>query len=141
MATMTRTVQQMVRYRHLLMALLTRAFARKHYRTRFGMLWLILQPIVTTLMYTAVFSLIIRVPADGVPYPIFFMAGYIPWAYFSNVFMVNGQAIINHTNLIEHYNFPHIVLLCVPLITEWIEVFVGFVVLLVLILVLSVPLA
>jgi lipopolysaccharide transport system permease protein len=141
MGLMTRTLRQMYRYRHLLSSLIVRAFARKQYRTRLGLLWLILQPVVTVVMYTLVFSVIVRIPADGIPYPLFFLTGYIPWAYFSNVFVTNSRAITLHTNYIENYNFPHILLICVALITELVEVTVGFVALLLFILILRVPIA
>ena len=48
-----------------------------------GILWALLQPIVTTIIFTLVFVVFIRVPSQNVPYPVFAFAGLVIWQYFN----------------------------------------------------------
>src|SRR5574339_22382 len=51
--------------------------------TAIGAGWALLQPLLSTLIFTVVFSYVVKVPSDGVPYPLFVFAALLPWALFA----------------------------------------------------------
>src|SRR6185295_2563472 len=71
-------------YRELFYFLMLRDVKVRYKQTMFGVLWAILQPLVTMLIFTYFFGKLARVPAEGIPYPLFFYAGLVLWTFFSN---------------------------------------------------------
>lgn len=126
-------------YRHLLYEWVVERFSARFYRTLLGMFWLVIQPAATALVFTIVFSVITRIAPDDLPYPVFFLVGYVPWTYFSTVIINNSRSITSNLHLIQNYRFPRELLVYVPLLTELFEALVGTVILLLLILVFRVP--
>ncbi len=102
--------------RELLVNLTQREVKGKYKRTLFGQLWSLANPIATMLIYTAVFSFILKVePETGDPsglhiFALFLMCGLLPWSFFTNV--VNGGmgSLTGNENLIKKVSFPRVVL-------------------------------
>src|SRR5205085_403092 len=82
----------------------------RYKQTMFGVLWAILQPLVTMLIFTYFFGKLARVPAEGIPYPVFFYAGLVIWGFFSNSVMNAANSLLGNTNLITKVYFPRIVI-------------------------------
>ncbi len=85
-------------YRDLLIMFIKRDFVTYYKQTILGPIWFFIQPIFTTLIYMFVFGNLAGIPTDGIPKPLFYMAGITFWNYFSecltktsNVFKVNQQ--------------------------------------------------
>ena len=85
------------RYRDLLWLLVRRDFVSFYKQTILGPLWFFIQPLFTTLIYTFVFGNLAAIPTDGLPMPLFYLAGITAWNYFadclnktSTVFTVNA---------------------------------------------------
>ena len=102
--------------RELLVNLTQREVKGKYKRKLFGQLWSLANPIATMLIYTAVFSFILKVePETGDPsglhiFALFLMCGLLPWSFFTNV--VNGGmgSLTGNENLIKKVSFPRVVL-------------------------------
>jgi ABC-type polysaccharide/polyol phosphate export systems, permease component len=97
-------------YRELFYFLMWRDVKVRYKQTVFGVLWAILQPLVTMLIFTYFFGRLARVPADGIPYPIFFYAGLVIWGFFSNSVMNAANSLLGNTNLITKVYFPRIII-------------------------------
>src|SRR4051794_13212987 len=87
-------------YRELLLFLAWRDIKVRYAQTVLGAAWTILQPVLTMGMFTIVFGRLARVPSDGVPYPVFALAGLIPWSYFSTSLTGATGSVVSNANLI-----------------------------------------
>ncbi|MFL6275961.1 MAG: ABC transporter permease [Blastocatellia bacterium] len=97
-------------YRELFYFLMWRDVKVRYKQTLFGVLWAILQPLVTMLIFTYFFGKLARVPAEGIPYPVFFYAGLVIWGFFSNSVMNAANSLLGNTNLITKVYFPRIII-------------------------------
>jgi lipopolysaccharide transport system permease protein len=96
----------------------------RYKQTFVGAGWAILQPVATTLIFTVVFGRFARLPTDGIPYPVFALAGLVPWTFFSTAVGNTAISLVGNTNLISKVYFPR---LCVP-IASVLAAFVDFLV-------------
>jgi len=75
-----------------------------------GIAWAILQPFSIMVIFTAVFSLIVRMPSDGVPYPLFSYSALLPWTMLSTSLTMGVPSLVNNVNLVNKVYFPREVL-------------------------------
>jgi len=90
-------LKELWRYRDLILLFVKRDFVAKYKQTILGPLWFIIQPLLTTIMFTVVFGNIAGIPTDGLPQMLFYMTGITAWSYFalslnstSNTFVANA---------------------------------------------------
>jgi len=79
--------------RHILYALYNRDFKQQYVQTKLGILWAILKPAIITLLFTALFSYLIKVPSENYPYALFVLSGLLGWNLFSSI-LNNGSNIV-----------------------------------------------
>src|SRR5678810_837951 len=80
-------------YRELLLALIGRELKVRYKQTAIGVSWVLLQPLVSMLIFTAIFGYMVKVPSDGVWYPVFTMSALLPWAYFATAITRSGGSL------------------------------------------------
>ena len=73
----------LIKYRDLIFMFIKRDFVTFYKQTILGPLWYIIQPLVNTIVFTIIFGKLAKLPTDGIPPFIFYMAGNISWSYFS----------------------------------------------------------
>lgn len=101
--------------------------------TKLGALWIVLQPVMETLVYTAVFSLILaRKPRGGVPFVLFFLSGMILWQFFSSALIKASTLMNSKINTISQIKFPNQTLIFVELLEKLVDFVVTFIILIVL---------
>ena len=118
-------------YRELLGFLATRDIKVRYKQTVLGAGWAILQPVATAVVFTVVFGRLANLPSDGVPYPVFALAGLVPWTFFATAVGNTAVSLIGNTNLVSKVYFPR---LCIPIATvlaSFVDLLVSGVVLLV----------
>jgi lipopolysaccharide transport system permease protein len=96
-------------YRELLVFLVFREIQGIYRQTALGVTWLFLRPLVNVILLTFVFSTIVNVPSDGVPYPLFSLAALIPWGFFSNAVQRASRSLVDNMNVISKVYFPRLV--------------------------------
>jgi lipopolysaccharide transport system permease protein len=96
-------------YRDLLFLLVRRDFLARYKQTILGPAWFILQPLVTTLVFTVVFSRALGISTNDVPGPLFYMSGLLGWAYFSQLVTTTGSSFISNAALFGKVYFPRLV--------------------------------
>src|SRR6201998_1321137 len=69
-------------YRELLYFLTWREIKVRYKQTALGAAWAIIQPLFTMLVFSLFFGRLAKIPSDGIPYPLFSLAGLIPWTFF-----------------------------------------------------------
>lgn len=119
-------VKGVVQYRDLIWLMVKRYFTLIYRQTILGPLWIIIQPLLTTLIFTVVFGNIAGLPTDGMPKFLFYMAGNILWHYFSSCLTTTSNTFIQNRNLFGKVYFPR---LCMPISTvcsQLINFFVQF---------------
>ncbi len=100
------------RYRELLYFLVWRDVKVRYKQTVLGVAWVVLQPLLSTLIFTGLFGVLLEVPTGGVPYPLFVLCGLLPWNYFSGSLTKSSNSLVDNANLISKVYFPR---LLVPL--------------------------
>ncbi len=103
-------VKEIVRYKDLLYFLVVRGIKAKYAQSVLGIGWAIVQPLVSTLIFTIVFGNLARISSEGVPYFIFSLTALVPWTYFSNTLTESANSLISNSNLITKVYFPRMVL-------------------------------
>jgi lipopolysaccharide transport system permease protein len=97
-------------YRELLYALVGRELKVRYKQTALGVTWVLLQPLVTMLIFTLVFGTLAKMPSDGVWYPVFALTALLPWTYFAQAVTRSGGALVSNANLVSKIYFPRILL-------------------------------
>ena len=103
-------IREIVQYKDLLYFLVVRGIKAKYAQSVLGVGWAVIQPLVSTLIFTLVFGSIAKVRSDGVPYFIFSLTAMVPWTYFSNTLNESASSLISNVNLITKVYFPRLVL-------------------------------
>ncbi len=98
------------RYRGMFMFLIWRDIKVRYAQTVLGASWAILQPLLTVAIFTVIFGAFARIPSDGIPYPVFSLAGMVPWTYFAAALAGAGNSLITDRNLITKTYFPRLVI-------------------------------
>jgi len=97
-------------YRELLYALVGRELKLRYKQTAIGVTWVLLQPLVTMLIFTVIFGGLAKMPSDGVWYPVFALTALLPCTYFSQAVTRAGGALVGNANLVNKIYFPRILL-------------------------------
>ena len=97
-------------YRELLGFLVWRDVKVRYKQTALGVAWIILQPLISMLIFTVLFGYLLQAPSDGVPYPVFAYAGLLPWNYFAGSLTRSSQSLVGSANLITKVYFPRLVI-------------------------------
>ena len=117
----------LIHYRDLIWLMVKRYFTIMYRQTILGPAWIVIQPLLTTLIFTVVFGNLAGLPTDGMPKFLFYMAGNIMWHYFSSCLTTTSNTFLQNRNLFGKVYFPR---LCMPIYTvfsEMINFFVQFV--------------
>ena len=97
-------------YRDLLFLLVRRDFVAQYKQTILGPLWFIIQPLLTTLVFTVIFGSVAKIPTDGIPPMLFYLCGMCVWSYFAACFGAISTTFITNANLFGKVYFPRIIL-------------------------------
>jgi lipopolysaccharide transport system permease protein len=93
-------------HRELLYFLIWRDLKVRYKQTVLGASWVILQPVLMTLVFGVFLGRIVRVPSQGVPYILFLYAGLLPWTFFSNAVSSSSHSLIASAHMITKVYFP-----------------------------------
>jgi len=107
-------IQEIWRYRDLLFLFLRRDFVTVYKQTILGPLWFIIQPVLTTLIFTVIFGNVARLPTNGLPPILFYLSGIIVWNYFADCVVSTSDAFKKNENIFGKVYFPRVI---VPLST------------------------
>jgi lipopolysaccharide transport system permease protein len=98
--------------RDLIMLFVQRDFVSVYKQTILGPLWYLIQPLLTTIVFTIIFGRIAGLPTDGLPPFLFYMSGTVIWSYFAATFTKSSDTFVSNANLFGKVYFPR---LTVPL--------------------------
>ena len=97
------------RYRDLLMLLVRRDIVAFYKQTIFGPLWYFIQPVFTTIVFTFIFGNLAKLSTDGLPQPLFYLAGITAWNYFADCLTKTSTVFRDNQAIFGKVYFPRIV--------------------------------
>ncbi len=118
---------ELVRYRDLIWLMVKRNFTLLYKQTILGPAWVIIQPLLTTVVFTVIFGNIAGLPTDGMPKFLFYMAGNIVWQFFAQCLTVTSTTFVTNRNLFGKVYFPRLVMPFATVLSEMINFLVQFV--------------
>jgi lipopolysaccharide transport system permease protein len=121
-------------YRGLFLFLVWRDIKVRYAQTVLGAGWAVLQPVLTTLVFTVIFGWLAQIPSDGAPYALFALAALVPWTYFSTALTGASTSLVSSANLLTKVYFPRLVIPFAPVLAGLVDFAIAFVVLLLLML-------
>lgn len=98
------------RHRELLYFFAWRDVKVRYKQTALGVLWVLIRPVLTVIMLSLVFGKLVRVPSDGIPYPLFVLAAMIPWNFFSGAVATASLSLVGNAHLITKVYFPRLLI-------------------------------
>lgn len=103
-------LQELVRYRELLFSWVLRDIKVRYKQSVLGIAWAILQPLSATILFAVIFSRFVKVPTEGIPYPIFYYSALLPWTFLSASVSFGVPSLVNNMNLVTKIYFPREIL-------------------------------
>lgn len=116
-------------YRELAFIFAWRDIKVRYKQTAIGIIWVILQPVLTVAIFSFFFGKLAKLPSDGVPYPVFAFVGIVFWTYFSISLTGSSNTINENENIIKKVYFPRLILPISSAITPLIDLFISLAVL------------
>ena len=98
------------RYRDLFYFLAWRDLLVRYKQTVFGVLWAVLRPFLTMVIFVLIFSRVAGLPSDGVPYAILVLGGMLPWQFFATALAESSSSLVANANLVTKVYFPRVIL-------------------------------
>ena len=96
-------------YRDLITLFVRRDFVSYYKQTILGPLWFLIQPLLTSVVFTVIFGNIAKLPTDGLPQMLFYMSGTVLWGYFSSCLNHTATTFISNAHLFGKVYFPRLV--------------------------------
>ena len=116
------------RYRELFQVLAWRDISIRYRQTAVGLLWAVLRPLLTMLIFTVVFSRIAKLPSEGTaPYALMVFAGMLPWTFFATALSEASNSLVSNANLISKVYFPRLIVPTATIVVALIDFLICFV--------------
>ena len=131
-------LKELFSYKDLIFLFVKRNYVTKYKQTILGPLWLIISPLMTTLMFVVVFGNIAGLSTDGTPQIAFYMAGNVVWAYFAACVNQTSNTFVSNANVFGKVYFPRMVVPISTVLTGMLDFLVQFVLFLIILLFLTV---
>ncbi|MEP7236275.1 MAG: ABC transporter permease [Ferruginibacter sp.] len=116
-------------YRELFYILAWRDVKVRYKQTVIGLLWSVIRPLLTMIVFTFIFSKIANLPTEGAtPYAIMVYAAMLPWQFFSTALTECSNSLITNSNLISKVYFPRLIVPASTVISSFVDFLVSFVI-------------
>jgi lipopolysaccharide transport system permease protein len=117
-------------YRELLYSLALRDVKVRYKQTVLGVTWVVLQPLITMLIFTVLFSYLTKMPSDGAWYPVFVYTALLPWTYFAQAIGRSGGSLVSNASMISKVYFPRLILPLASILGPLLDFALSFIILL-----------
>ena len=120
-------LKELLHYKDLIFLFVKRNFVSQYKQTVLGPLWAIVQPLLTTVVFTLIFGNIAGLAADGVPSFIFYLSGTILWTYFNQCLTQTANTFVANRNTLGKVYFPRLVMPISTVMSNLISLAIQFV--------------
>ncbi len=118
-------IRELWTYRELAYFLAWRDVKVRYKQTVLGVLWAVIQPLFTMVVFVLLFSQLARIPTDGTPGPIFYFSALVPWTYFSGTVSNAGMSLVDNSGLLTKIYFPRIILPASVALSNLVDFLIG----------------
>jgi len=116
-------------YRELLYFFVWRDVKIRYKQTVIGVAWVVLQPLLTMVVFTLFFGHLAKLPSQGLPYPVFYFAALVPWTYFSTALLSATSIVVENQRVITKVYFPRLILPTSAVLSGLVDFAIGFLIL------------
>jgi lipopolysaccharide transport system permease protein len=113
--------RDLFRYRELFYFLAWRDVLVRYKQTVIGVLWAVIRPFLTTVVFVFAFNRIAKLPSEGVPYPVMVFAAMLPWQLFATSLSESSNSLIGNANLISKIYFPRMIVPASAVIVAFVD--------------------
>ncbi|AFW95335.1 MAG: ABC transporter permease [Nostocales cyanobacterium LE14-WE4] len=124
--------QDLWRYRELFYFLAWRDILVRYKQTAIGIVWALIRPFLTMVVFTVVFGQLAKLPSEGAPYPILVFSAMLPWQFFSNSLSECSNSLIGNANLLSKVYFPRLVVPTSAVVVSFVDFMISGIILLAL---------
>jgi len=117
------------KYRELFFFLSWRDILVRYKQTVMGILWAVLRPFLTMIVFSFIFGRLAKLPSDGIPYPVLVFAAMLPWQFFASSLTEASNSLISNANMLSKIYFPRLVLPTSAVIVSLVDFLISFVIL------------
>jgi lipopolysaccharide transport system permease protein len=114
-------LKELWQYRELFYFFVWRDLKVRYKQTMIGALWAIFQPFITMVVFSIFFGKFIKVPSDGIPYPIFVYTGLLLWQFFSSSLTETSNSLVANKNIVTKVYFPRLILPISSVLTKFVD--------------------
>ncbi len=123
-------LEELWEYRDLLYFMVRRDLTARYRQTALGPIWIILNPLLSMLLYSIIFGLIAKLPSEGVAYPVFTYTALLPWSFFSDAISSGTNSLSSSMSLISKVYFPRLIVPMARIISSLVDLAISFIILL-----------
>lgn len=120
------------RYRELFYFLSWRDILIRFKQTAIGIMWALIRPLLTMIIFVFIFAKLAKFPSGGVPYPLLVFSAMLPWQFFASSLSESSNSLISNSSLISKIYFPRIIIPASSVIVSLVDFLISFSILLVL---------
>ena len=124
-----RDLSELWAYRELLYFFVWRDLKVRYRQTSIGILWAVLQPFLTMVVFSVFFGNLLSVPSDNVPYPVFVYTGLLFWQFFAGALSDTANALVSNQSIVTKVYFPRLILPFSTVLTKFVDFAIGAVML------------
>lgn len=114
------------KYRELFYFLAWRDILVRYKQTIVGVLWCIIRPFLTMVVFTVIFGKLAKLPSGGIPYPLLVFAAMLPWQFFSTSLSDSSNSLVANANMISKVYFPRIIVPASTVIVNLFDFLISF---------------
>lgn len=118
------------RYRELFGFLAWRDILLRYKQTYLGVTWVVLQPVLTMIVFTVLFDKVAKLPSRGVPYAVLTFAALLPWQFFANTLTESSNSMVASARIISRVYFPRLIIPASVVSSGFVEAAISLVLLL-----------
>jgi lipopolysaccharide transport system permease protein len=122
-------LRELWEYQELLYFFVWKDLKVRYKQTILGVLWAILQPVLTMVIFTLVFGKLAGLSSDDLPYPIFNFSALVPWAFFQNALINGSNSLVINANMLKKIYFPRITLPIATVLAGLVDFALAFIIL------------
>ena len=112
-------------YREMLMLLVWRDIKIRYKQTAIGIVWAVIQPVMTMVVFSVVFGHFAGLPTNGVPYPLLTMSALLPWLLFTTALTAGTSSIVSNQALVTKVYFPRLLIPIAPTLAALVDFTIG----------------
>lgn len=124
--------KELFRYRELFYFFAWRDILVRYKQAFFGVSWALIRPLLTMALFTLIFGTLAHFPSGNVPYPLFALAGLLPWQLFASTLLESSVCLLNNPQLLSKVYFPRLIIPASQLLVQGVDFGINLVLLLIL---------